>query len=622
MIRRMPHAALQGLIDHMGRSWLLFDIDPTHMTTLEHADSNESTRPPVARPRKKVAAPGYPGRKRADAIRSRMTVLVSSAMMWALTFAQPGNGQRSPALERACETIAHLRSRLLVRPAEQGAGDDGATLPGDGLTVSRASLMRECVVRADGEFGLLPYVAIIQRHGLHYLIRCRDYKAIFALPAVQEALRPGSTCQTHSADSPMTRQLFDIPDVVWGEVEGCVVRPRVVVTRSPLPPGQTKPAVGHLHKGFVYEVFVTDLPPSALHAADVVALYLNRGLLEKTLADEDREMRTDRWMTNCGPGQDLFQVLCQWVWNQRLALGVKMIHAPLPRVTRFDVPLTPCAPEPLDSLPDGRPAETPAAPHAPAASETVASAQAEATATDAPAMPTPPSTASFGPSAFKRDAPGKVTCPAGQPMRRVEVRMRSGGPRERFEAPRKACQVCPSASKCRQTSASTSKGRIVDLPMTSTDSANYLGARAATGSPQTRRAQLPLESPSPAPAVLPARRLPLLQQPHLYWADLPASEARHSLHETLAREHVEIRPSAQPPARRPAPRILERDQRAHRRRTWDERLARNARPHDAPPIRIHVSGVPPKLARAVGLPSSASQPHDIVLGSQGADATT
>jgi len=109
LIARLPAAALQGLIDHMGRSWLFFDIDPTHMTTLEHPDSADPTRPPVQHPRAQVAAPGYPGRKRADAIRSRMTVLLSHAQMWALTFAQPGNGQRTPAVERACDTVADPR---------------------------------------------------------------------------------------------------------------------------------------------------------------------------------------------------------------------------------------------------------------------------------------------------------------------------------------------------------------------------------------------------------------------------------------------------------------------------------------------------------------------------------
>jgi hypothetical protein len=633
LIERLPAAALQGLVDHMGRSWLFFDIDPTHMTTLEHPDSADPARPPVRHPRAQAAAPGYPGRKRADAIRSRMTVLLSHAQMWAMTFAQPGNGQRTPAVERACDTIALIRDRLL-------------------------GPRRACVVRADGEFGLVPSIAIVVKHALHYLIRCKDYRGIFAQPAVQAALRTGSARQMRSPDSPVTRELFDVPQVEWRNADGRVVlHARVVITRSPLPPGVTKPSVGHLHEGFVYEVFVTDLPAEAFSAAEIVSLYLGRGLLEKTLADEDRELPTDRWVTHHGPGEDLFQVLCQWVWNQHLALGAPLLDTPLPRVTRHDVPVTPCDPMPLSSVPDGRPAAATAEPAAPAGTEPVKPA-AHAAATD-PAEPTRaeatdpvptepaaraeatnavptepvtstdaplPSAERFGPSAFVRDPQGEVQCPAGHRMHRVEIRTRRDGPRERYEAPRAACEACPLAPSCRRTPGPTSKGRIVDLPLASTGAASSVApASTPPVAKVARRPPLPAGLPSPSTAGAPAARpryLPVWQHPDLYWTDLPASTMRRKLHDTLDRQHVDISAPTPQPACPPGPRVIERDQRAHRRRTWNERLARNARPHNAPPITIHVSGVPPKLARAAGLTSSALQPRDMVEGSRRMDATT
>lgn len=39
--------------------------------------------------------------------------------------------------------------------------------------------------------------------------------------------------------------------------------------------------------GVVYELFLTNLPPTAFTAADVVALYLYRGSFETALADDD-----------------------------------------------------------------------------------------------------------------------------------------------------------------------------------------------------------------------------------------------------------------------------------------------------------------------------------------------
>lgn len=618
----------------MGRSWLFFDIDPTHMTTLEHPDSADPARPPVRHPRAQVAAPGYPGRKRADAIRSRMTVLLSHAQMWALTFAQPGNGQRTPAVERACDTIARIRDRL---PEPR----------------------RACVVRADGEFGTVPSIAIVVRHELHYLIRCKDYHGIFAQPAVRAALQAGSACEMRSPDSPVTRELLDVPHVAWRNADGrLVVHARVVITRSPLPPGVTKPSVGHLHEGFVYEVFVTDLPAEALSAAEIVSLYLGRGLLEKTLADEDRELPTDRWVTDHGPGQDLFQVLCQWVWNQRIALGASLLDTPLPRVTRYDVPVTPRDPTPLSSVPDGRPAAATAEPAAPAGTEPVKlAAHAAATdpvvpvraeATDAArtepvepvarveatdATPTEPVTSTaapipsaerFGPSVFVRDPQGEVQCPAGHRMHRVESRMRRDGPRERYRAPRAACEACPLAPRCRGTAGPTSNGRIVDLPLASTDAASSVAlASSPPVAKASRRLPLPVDSPTPSGAATARPRcLPVWQHAAPCWTDLPASMMRRELQDTLDRQHVDISAPAPEPAYSPVPRMIERDQRAHRRRTWDERLARNARRRNAPPITIHASGVPPKLARAAGLTSSAFQPRDMVEGSRRMDATT
>lgn len=618
LIQRLPGTALQGLVDHRGRSWLVFDIDPTHMTTLEHPDSADPARPPVRHPRAQVAAPGYPGRKRADAIRSRMTVLLSHAQMWALTFAQPGNGQRTPAVERACDTIARIRDRL----------------PGP---------RRACVVRADGEFGMVPSIAIVVQHELHYLIRCKDYRGIFAQPAVQAALQTGSTRQMGSLDSPVTRELFDVPQVAWRNADGRVVlQARVLITRSPLPPGMTKPAVGHLHEGFAYEVFVTDLPAEAFSAAEIVSLYLGRGLLEKTLADEDRELPTDRWVTDHGPGQDLFQVLCQWVWNQRIALGASLLDTPLPRVTRYDVPVTPCDPMPLSSVPDGRPAAATADPAAPTGTEPVKTT-AHAAATDpvepvraeaTDATPTEPVTSTaapipsaerFGPSAFVRDPQGEVQCPAGHRMHRVESRMRSDGPRERYQAPRCVCEACPLSPRCRRTPGLT-KGRIVDLPLASTDAASSVAlASTPPVAKAARRLPLPVESPTPsATGTAPARPryLPVWQQPAPYWTDLPASTMRRELHDTLDRQHVDISAQAPEPAHPPVPRMIERDQRAHRRRTWHERLACNARRRNRPPLTIHAFGVPPKLARAAGLTSSAVLPRDMVEDSRRMDATT
>jgi hypothetical protein len=52
----------------------------------------------------------------------------------------------------------------------------------------------------------------------------------------------------------------------------------------------------------------------------------------------------------------------------------------------------------------------------------------------------------------------------------------------------------------------------------------------------------------------------------------------------------------------PSPPCSTRAQRAHWRLSWDERLARNARPPTAPSLEITLYGLPTPFARSFGLP--------------------
>jgi hypothetical protein len=42
------------------------------------------------------------------------------------------------------------------------------------------------------------------------------------------------------------------------------------------------------------------------------------------LADEDIEEDPDRWCSYTECGQELWQIVCQWIWNLRLTLGKTM----------------------------------------------------------------------------------------------------------------------------------------------------------------------------------------------------------------------------------------------------------------------------------------------------------
>ncbi|BCL79701.1 hypothetical protein ccbrp13_21660 [Ktedonobacteria bacterium brp13] len=113
---------------------------------------------------------------------------------------------------------------------------------------------------------------------------------------------------------------------------------RLVVATHPA--GPTKKRIGVERDGLIYELFLTKLPQEAFTAADVVALYLHRGAFETTLSDEDMEQEPDRWCSHAACGQEVWQIVSQWVWNLRLELGHQLEPEPL-RTTEFAPALSP-----------------------------------------------------------------------------------------------------------------------------------------------------------------------------------------------------------------------------------------------------------------------------------------
>ena len=567
------------------------------MASLQSPSVEDPSRPPVQRPRAASTAPGYPGRKRADAIRTRTAVLLSHAGMWLTGMAQPGNGHRAAFLDHACTQIIALCREVRVA-------------------------LESVVVRADGEFGSLAQIAQIARHKLGWLVRGKDYVALLRHADVRAALSRGSGQTMTQPDSPIVRELFDVPDLVWRSIDGRhEVRTRLIVTRRPWPADRGKPSVGHQHEGFVYELFVTSLPPEAASAAEVVSLYLGRGALEATLAQEDREMPTDRWITHRALGQDLFQMISQWVWNHRVVLGAALISKSALRVTPWDVAVTSIEPTPIVSLPDGASAPSQVAPDAVSAPSQVAPdalsapsqaapdalsapSQAAPDAVSAPSQAAPDAAVSapitsaepraerFGADSFVRDEQGQVHCPSGQIMRPAEVRHRRSGDRQRYRAPLSACLSCSMVSRCCQSTGAILQGRIVDLPLSG---ALVPRATPRVVSPAAR--EEPTSSSPPALGPRPPRRLRVLVRDRLLWTDVSACEMRRILVDTLWSEHVEIDSQSNPTA--PSELVITRDRRAHRRATWAERLSRNDLGSTAKSLTLHVHGVPDALARLV-----------------------
>jgi len=401
--------------------------------------------------------------------------------------------------------------------------------------------LSQAVVRLDGQYGNGAIVAALV--GLAYVMRGKDYDLLDP-KAVQARLAQPPDQQITHPEMGTGRALFDFPDLALSPTGP---RTRVIVAAHPASDVPAK--VGSTRGESVYELFYTALPREAFTPADVVALYLHRGAFETVLADEDKEQAPDRWCSHTPWGQEFWLILAQWIWNIRLELGHTLHPTPL-RTTEF-------APE--------RPSECVAKPD------------------DAPQQEVsykPPVWAisrmgCLAGSHFTPQADGTVLCPAGFPLypkaRRPE---RDGSVRVIYAARIGHCRSCPMREACQGYGTATKKPRRVSAVLWP------LGT--------TEEATLP-------PLPLPASR-PIL------WGDWQRCFHRREVVKLLRHHRVDIElAQTAPPAQSPPIRLISRAERARYRLSWSERLARNARPKNAPEVSIRLFGIPDAFATSLGL---------------------
>jgi hypothetical protein len=400
-----------GLWDRQRNYWLVFDVDGTRQAARQRALPCTSDLPPAQRRLDRVCAPGYLGRKRGEAVRTRSTVLQAHTHQWVGTFSGTsgaGNGDYRGELRQAMQAISRYVKAQSVP-------------------------LSQAVVRLDGQYGNGAIVADLA--GLAYVMRGKDYD-LLDLQEVQVRLaQPPDQQITHPATG-TSRTLFDFPDL---RLSPTGPRTRVIVathlaTTTPAPVGTTRGEV-------VYELFFTALPPGAFTPADVVNLYLHRGAFECVLADEDEEQDPDRWCSHTAWGQKFWLILAHWIWNLRLELGHTLHPTPM-RTTEF-------APaqggESAETAPD--PVLRPSEP--------------------APVIYGPPQwahqsyTKGFAGADFALQPDGTLRCPAGCPLYAQERRPeRNGSLRVLYAARIGYCRSCLLREQC-QESATTIKARRV-----------------------------------------------------------------------------------------------------------------------------------------------------------------
>lgn len=400
------------------------------------------------------------------------------------------------------------------------------------------------ILRLDGQYGDFAVVIDLANSGLCYVTRGKDY-GLLDLPEIQARLAQPPDQETIHPETGTARALFDCPEI---PIPGTGLTMRVIVATHPAT--QTPAPIGVTRDDVVYELFFTALPPVAFTPADVVDLYLHRGAFETTLADEDKEQDPDRWVSRTPCGQEFWQILAQWMWNVRLELGHRLHPTPM-RTTEFAEAKT-------SPLPVTPPASIPSVIYGP------------------PEWARTARVGIFAGDDFEPQADGTLLCPAGHPLYAQERRMEEeNAVRVVYAARIVDCRACPLREQCQGHGKESKNPRRVSAVL------RPIGTR--------------LSSASSAP--LPQALHPVL------WGDWDRCQTRRSLVSLLRTQTVTITvlPAADGVADPPDPAPLTRPQRAHWRRSWAERLARNAAKPSQPRVQIHLFGIPTAFATSVGL---------------------
>src|SRR6266700_3866208 len=387
--------------------------------------------------------------------------------------------------------------------------------------------------------------------GLAVIARSRAYH-LLDLDVVQQVLTRAPAQISHHPESGMTRALYDCPAVPLTPAGPEV---RLVVATHAVP--DSAPAVGTQRDGMVYELFMSTLPSPAFTASDVLDLYLHRGSFETVLADEDDEQESDRWYSHTPCGQEFAQIIAQWVWNLRLELGQALSPSEL-RTTEFAEALTV---EPAQECEADAPQKsTPEVEYGP------------------PKFARPSFTHGFPGSAFTPQPDGTLRGPANHPLYLQERRPeRDGSLRILYAARIGHCRCCPLRVQCQE--------------------------RSTTLKPRRVSAVLwPIDSSLPTCSSMCSDGPPLPLAPVL-WRDWPRCSIRRTWLKVVRSQTISVEsPSPFSPLRttESTEKRFTRAERAHWRLSWDQRLARNARPADAPRLVVTLHALPATFASSFG----------------------
>jgi hypothetical protein len=410
------------------------------------------------------------------------------------------------------------------------------------------------LMRLDGLYGDAAPLLDILAANFSVIVRSRAYH-LLDLDVVKHRLASAPDQVSTHPESGMERALYDCPSIPL-TATGPNVR-LVIATHSAT---ESAPTVGVERDRTVYELFVSTLPSPAFTASDVLDLYVHRGSFEAVLADEDKEQEMDRWYSHTPYGQEFAQILGQWVWNLRLELGQTL--SPSELCTTEFAPAKANEPVQACELAEGTAPSTSPPP-----------------TYGSPQWARPSFTHGFPGSAFTPQPDGTLRCPTDHPLYLQERRPeRDGSIRLLYAARIGHCRSCPLRAQCQENSTTLKPRRVSAVVWP-------LNASRSDSSPPAEATNALLAS---APVL---------------WRDWPRCSIRRTWIKVVRSQTICLESSSPllpPLAQTPAEKILTRAERAHWRLSWEQRLARNARPSDAPRLVVTLHGLPVTFASAFG----------------------
>jgi hypothetical protein len=296
-----------GHRDAIGRRWDVFDFDPSVLSIRQRGLPHYHDVPDGRR-RSEQAVPGYTGRHRGEVTISRMLLRHSGSGLWLNCEVHPGNGDLRGAFERCAQTVASVCDST-------------------GIERERA------ILRCDGAFGSVPYVALCEEHDLAFVTRLSHY-GLFERDEIEEHLAQATWRRAQDSMSGPLREAAELGEVTLipapktRKADGTQFGPvkvRVVTSRTYT---DNDNGAGILIGGKLYELFGTSLRPDGWPPEDVVSLYSGRADIENGINQAHQLCDLDRVLSHHIPGQELMTTVGLFVYNLQTVLGTKIEGMP------------------------------------------------------------------------------------------------------------------------------------------------------------------------------------------------------------------------------------------------------------------------------------------------------